>query len=227
MKRKTHSSEGKMPPQAYTKQILASAVSWLCRQPESLKEAIKNSDDLIGHYLKAVRLNPHEAVPSFLHGGQNSSHSSLSSTKSFRNELQGLAQNLKQFEDRSDSNGSASEVQHSGVSQEEYLRELNKFIADSQMTRNPEVLTNGAITGPSPSNSHSLGESDELGKDSDTPAQESLGVETVLLKIDGKTREAIEISKHYFNLSSDTEAIRLLVTMGKNHLQDLFKDKGR
>ena len=226
MKRKTHSSGGKMPPQAYTKEILAAAVSWLYQQPESLKQTIKNSDDLIGHYLKAVRSNSPQTAPSFSHGEKNSSQSSLSSTKSFRNELQGLAQNLKQFEDRPDNNGNASEIQHSELSQE-YLRELNKFIADSQMTRNPEVPTNGAITGSSPSNSHPLGESDELGKDSNTSSQESLGVETVLLKIDGKTREAIEISKHYFNLSSDTEAIRLLVTMGKNHLQDLFKDRDR
>ena len=230
MSRKAPSLGGKMPPQAYTKDVLASAIAWLFNQPESLKQNVKTSDDLVGYYLKSVR--SHLATTPPLGGEEGSSHPSLSSTKNFRNELQGLAQNLKQFEDKPD-NG-IKEASYSDIPPED-LQKIKLIIESQQgighekkerVVTPPEPLSSSSLAHPSPHKENLGGLTDETLNPSPFPPQESHGVETLLLKIDDKTKQAIDIAKRYFNLSSDKEAIRLLVAMGKEHLQELFKDKG-
>ncbi len=197
----------RMPPQAYTKEVLATAFDWLSRQSEGVKKSIRTSDDLVGLYLKSTRLKEHQEVQ-----GQAGAYSTdLSSAKSFRNELQGLALNLKQFEDKPISEPKKAESPPS-----EYLHELSLMLATQTPEEQPmpQIIKEAATftTPPSTLPSSSLTSS----------VQSADAAETVLLKLDKKTISAINLAKERLNLSSNTEAIRVLVSLGEKHLKKIF-----
>lgn len=226
----------RMPPQAYTKEVLASAFDWLSRQNESVKKSIRTSDDLVGLYLKSTRLNENQNL-------QKSSptySSDLSSAKSFRSELQGLAINLKQFEEKPE----PKPKQNS-----EYLHELNLMMSaqaasssrlngdestsqkenqNSPQYRAPsphqELIPESQPSRPTPQNTQHYDEPPMpmLTKVHTNSPQSTDSAETVLLKLDKKTISAINIAKDRLNLSSNTEAIRVLVSLGEKHLKKVF-----
>lgn len=209
-----------MPPQAYTKEVLASAFDWLSRQPDHVKKSIRTSEDLVGIFLKTTRL---KEGSTYNQSSSQATASDLASTKSFRNELQGLALNLKQFEDRP---AQASQPEESTQHSSEYLHELSLMMKsqnDSQPTNNntaPTDMRNEIVRekppASNPSPSMNKLENSELNLDHPENAN------TVFLKLDKKTISAIEIAKDRLNLSSNTEAIRVLVSLGEKHLRKVF-----
>lgn len=230
----------RMPPQAYTKEVLASAFDWLSRQNENVKKSIRNSDDLVGLYLKSTRLkeNQNSSAPS------SSGYSpDLSSAKSFRSELQGLALNLKQFEDKP-----VQEPPQEPMS--DYLHELNLMMS-AQVSESPSPNINAQpvptkhhtpvgietynnthtiaptvastrtpiVNTPPPPTHYEDSAMTTTIKESPAPQETA---ETVLLKLDKKTISAINLAKERLNLSSNTEAIRVLVSLGEKHLKKIF-----
>lgn len=236
----------KMPPQAYTKEVLATAFDWLSRQNESVKKSIRNSDDLVGLYLRSTRLKD---------GGSGQIQSTsqnpagynpdLSSAKSFRSELQGLAQNLKQFEEK-------PALPPELKVEPDYLHELSLMMStqaaaqsaapsasSSGFAPNTSLLQAAGIqTAPTPKvnvdfqqpaipnhkvtpqNTHNNDEQYMTTTKENTTAVET--ADTVLLKLDKKTISAINLAKERLNLSSNTEAIRVLVSLGEKHLKKIF-----
>ena len=193
-----------MPPQAYTREVLATAFDWLSRQPENIKKSIRTSDDLVGLYLKSNRHK--DSQSGFQNGAQpNPNHlnsnpqsgADLSSAKNFRNELQGLALNLKQFEDKSES---TDQIVSDPPAVSDYLHELNLMMSTqaSQVQIQPHVVSQ---------------KSNEIIPES---------ADTVLFKLDKKTVTAINLAKERLNLSSNTEAIRVLISLGEKHLRKIF-----
>lgn len=229
----------RMPPQAYTKEVLASAFDWLSRQNETLKKSIRNSDDLIGLYLKSTRLTKDQQQ-----NGQASAGGyggDLSSAKNFRNELQGLALNLKQFEDK------PVQEQKSEPAISDYLHELNLMMSTqtTNVSEPASTASNAQFHSQSaPQNTHHVASrmpSQEFQNNitprfttqnhneptmptpkDPAPAPLSESAETVLLKLDKKTITAINLAKERLNLSSNTEAIRVLVSLGEKHLKKIF-----
>lgn len=232
----------RMPPQAYTKEVLATAFDWLSRQPENTKKSIRNSDDLVGLFLKATRGK--EIVPNTSQGAyasaNNASMSDLSSTKNFRNELQDLALNLKQFEDKptdylhelnlmmSTQTNSApnlqSNAQTSTLSQNTSQLNQPHMINQSGITQgqeqNPNYQNQSPINQTSNPSYNAPLSSTTLGPPSKEIIPES--ADTVLFKLDKKTVTAINLAKERLNLSSNTEAIRVLVSLGEKHLKKIF-----
>ncbi len=238
----------RMPPQAYTKEVLATAFDWLSRQPENIKKSIRTSDDLVGLFLKATR-GKEPAVTSNQGAYSNSSNQTdLSSAKSFRSELQGLALNLKQFEDKPE----ISEPMVSDPPQvSDYLHELNLMMSTqpNAQTSLPNSNSNSlgqtnhqshgqqnhqSMQGHSQSNLNSnlqanIHSQNTLGSaimmNSHTPPSKEIipeSADTVLFKLDKKTVSAINLAKERLNLSSNTEAIRVLVSLGEKHLKKIF-----
>lgn len=222
----------RMPPQAYTKEVLATAFDWLSRQNESVKKSIRTSDDLVGLYLKSTRLKENQEGQAQT-GGYSAD---LSSAKSFRSELQGLALNLKQFEDKP-----AQQPKSEPTS--EYLHELNLMMStqnqNPQMQPQQQVQKTQQYEVPQQQNSNSrftpqntqpnsaASLNDEIqhmptSKESIPLPQSADSAETVLLKLDKKTISAINLAKERLNLSSNTEAIRVLVSLGEKHLKKVF-----
>jgi hypothetical protein len=247
----------RMPPQAYTKEVLASAFDWLSRQNENVKKSIRNSDDLVGLYLKSTRLKEQQQGATSS-GGYSAD---LSSAKSFRNELQGLALNLKQFEDK------PVQAPKAEPAMSDYLHELNLMmstqaatVSEQQAISTPQQYQSHApahaTTHTQPQNTQSVASRASAqdyqnnitprfttqNHDEPTmptpkdPAPANAHVsaspmsnhsvndsaETVLLKLDKKTITAINLAKERLNLSSNTEAIRVLVSLGEKHLKKIF-----
>jgi hypothetical protein len=198
----------RMPPQAYTKEVLATAFDWLSRQPENIKKSIRTSDDLVGLYLRSVR-SKEGVAPS------QKSNEDLSSAKSFRSELQGLALNLKQFEDKN----AEQETKEVSAPVSEYLHELNLM-----MSAQPAKTQERNQEQPQFAYKQNLASDESTALPSsasrDTIIPES--IDTVLVKLDKKTLAAIGLAKERLNLSSNSEAIRVLVSLGEKHLKKIF-----
>lgn len=192
----------KMPPQAYTKEVLAAAFDWLADQPEYVRQKISSSDDLVGTYLKSTRL-------------KTEFNRDLSSAKNFRNELQDLAQNLKQFEEK--------EEQVVKVDKPE----RNDHFEMPAQGFNPTAVTLSKEAQIFKPQAQVLEEKETLVK---PPAVVSVSVAKtakldegeIVFKIDQKTQKALDMAKDKLNLSSDSEALRVLVSLGEKHLKKLF-----
>lgn len=77
-----------LPPQAYTREILAIAFQWLQNQPESIRKLAQSPDALVGLYLRAQR-----------YGHTSPEADAPVTSQNFVNDLKNLAEGLKQFED--------------------------------------------------------------------------------------------------------------------------------
>src|SRR5262245_654213 len=75
---------GNLPPQAYTREVVATAYNWLQAQPEHIRKMAQNTDTLVALYLRAKRENPPEGE-------------AAASVESFRSQLKNLASEIQQF----------------------------------------------------------------------------------------------------------------------------------
>lgn len=243
----------KMPPQAYTKEVLTAAFDWLSSQPEYVRQKISSSDDLVGLYLKSTRL-------------KQDFNKDLSSAKNFRNELQDLAQNLKQFEEKEEpiakppqasrtlsmppssgfmgssgpsgedltGSGHASSAAPYSQASTSLGRGFDPEAAGMQQTPSSigaqqlspqhfvsasEVVGGAGSSGSSPLTPPSVPQG--IGKAPSMKAHEK----EIVFKLDQKTISALNLAKDRLNLSSDTEALRVLVSLGEKHLKKLFSSE--
>lgn len=80
-----------LPPQAYTREMLSEAFTWLHKQPSGIRELATNADSLVSLYLQSRRRPI------------SSSNQELQppSAEAFKQDLKNLAQGMKQFDDPS------------------------------------------------------------------------------------------------------------------------------
>lgn len=226
----------KMPPQAYTKEVLAAAFDWLSNQPEYVRQKIASSDDLVGLYLKSTRL-------------KNDFNKDLTSAKNFRNELQDLAQNLKQFEEKEEKPQATVQTRsipipmpkESGPSFrdepafQDSVSAMGAYseggINEAPTSGGPSSAAQGApkfqfnpnqVVEPATAKPVSKQPS-EAGATSGRASKLSEG--EIIFKLDQKTLSALNLAKDRLNLSSDTEALRVLVSLGEKHLKKLFSSE--
>ena len=154
-----------LPPQAYTKDTLQKAYSWLLSQPSSVKEMAQDQNMLVSLYLKALR-NGDAALetPSILN---------------FKQELKSLANMMGDFQSP-------------------------QQVAQATMT-----TTHHQQATPSVSTSHVASQITPT-----TVSQSRVSADVNSVGFDQKTLEAIQQVREAFNLSSDTEALRALVSLG-------------
>ncbi len=77
-----------LPPQAYTREVLAVAFQWLQGQPDSIRKLAQSPDALVGLYLRAQR-----------YGHASPETDAPVTSQNFVNDLKSLAEGLKQFEE--------------------------------------------------------------------------------------------------------------------------------
>lgn len=81
------------PPQAYTRDVLASAYEWMRGQSPSIRELAQDSDSLVALYLQSRRRGPNsQPTPN------QPSTMGPSEAESFKQELKTLSEGLKQFD---------------------------------------------------------------------------------------------------------------------------------
>lgn len=155
-----------LPPQAYTKDTLQKAYSWLLSQPSSVKEMAQDQNMLVSLYLKALR-NGDAALetPSILN---------------FKQELKSLANMMGDFQ-------SPQQTAQAHTPAHSQAPTLHAAQATSATTHHQQ-------TAPTTS-----------------PATTAMNTAA---GFDTKTLEAIQHVREVLNLSSDSEALRALVSMG-------------
>jgi hypothetical protein len=197
-----------LPPQAYTKDTLLKAYQWLMTQNSSIKEIATNPDILVSLYLKATRDGDHAL--------------DRPSIQNFKNELRSLAGMMGDLERPVPPMGQAMPMhqqhqhqpqvqvqvqvphQHQQVHQSSPVHHYQAPIAHAasaaaaaaQSAVMTTTTTSVAVTGPAPS---SLADLDEC------------------------TMEMIQEVKNDFNLSSDKEALRMLIKIGHTRAKAMLK----
>lgn len=144
-----------LPPQAYTKDTLQKAYTWLLSQSPSVKEMAHDQNILVSLYLKAQRNG--DAVLE------------TPSIQNFKQELKSLANMMGDFQ-------------------------------SPQQTATATTTSQAAV-----STSHVT---------TTTVSQSRVSVADTTAGFDQKTIEAIQQVREAFNLSSDGEALRVLVALG-------------
>lgn len=164
------------PPQAYTRETLALAFEWLHEQPSSVRETAVSIDAMVALYLQAKR----RGFSNFSNIGPEAL-----STKSFKNDLKNLAENLKQFDD----------VTGATVTQ----------------TSNPQ---SPATEVPTPNVAPA--------KKTALNMNSTHAVTISTLGLDPRSLEIIENLRSSLNLSSDSEALRMLISLGFDRIRDIL-----
>jgi hypothetical protein len=90
-----------LPPQAYTREMLAQAYAWVQTQPESVRRLATNSDTLVSLFLRYQRHGEAGLNAALGEDKVSAAHADSASaitTYSFRNELRNLAEDFEAFD---------------------------------------------------------------------------------------------------------------------------------
>ncbi len=198
-----------IPPQAYTKDSLLKAYSWLQNQDSSIKEMATTPDILVSLYLKATRDG--DAVLE------------RPSIQNFKHELKQLAGMMGEFEKE--------------IIEEKIQKEQSKTAAASTTASGSDLLSQAFVSPgleKAIENVNSLSQptpfmSSPTPVTSATPVVKSSaenvnkkGDVSLLNGLDAKSLVLISEIKTNLNLSSDLEALKFLIQTGYNRAKKLF-----
>lgn len=200
-----------IPPQAYTRETIIKAYEWLKQQPENLREQANSVDRLVSLYLYAQRQS--DAGLTILDPPEKWSHKDLESVEHFKSDLKNLAQGLKQFEKTSASSSSQFHRPPTKGPEAEPARDT------AQIKGGPSMSS--FTSSPNGGLSHNQG--GFVPPVSEKPSSNGFsGVNSAPFVWDEKSAQAIRSTRERFNLSSDQEAIRMLISLGFENLRDRF-----
>lgn len=197
-----------IPPQAYTKDSLLKAYSWLQNQDSSIKEMATTPDILVSLYLKATRDG--DAVLE------------RPSIQNFKHELKQLAGMMGEFEKE--------------IIEEKIQKEQSKTVAASIAAAAPDLSQSFVSAGlekamesfnsqsqPTPfmSSSMPVSSASAVVKNSAENVNKK-GDVSLLNGLDAKSLVLISEIKTNLNLSSDLEALKFLIQTGYNRAKKLF-----
>ncbi|HEX4926249.1 MAG TPA: hypothetical protein VFV50_19300 [Bdellovibrionales bacterium] len=199
---------GQIPPQGYAKDVLIQAYNWIMSQPESVKSQATTADALVVLYNRARR------------GGSDAPVSS----EKFRNELKDIASELKNFSDPEDQR-TAPPVNGEPVA----LR-----TAPAAAPRAPEGHMAHSVHGDGPIVRNAIHPDAERASSRHAPLEYQRGPsrptfiddalnDRPVLSLDSRTLEVLQKTRAHLNLSSDSEALRMLVVLGFERVQNLFR----
>lgn len=210
-----------LPPQAYTKETLLKAYQWLMGQNSSLKEIATTPDILVSLYLKATRDGDHSLE--------------RPSIQNFKNELRSLAGMMGELDRPAVTPQPVQQVVHqptpppvvhqqvmsqpspglqmhteAPMMQQQQLTPAPQFHAQAHVQQAPPM----ASTMP-PATTHHVSYTEKTLM-ATTQSQDIMSV------LDCGTRAMIQEVKDEFNLSSDVEALRMLVKIGHSRSKGML-----
>ena len=234
-----------LPPQAYTREILTAAFNWLQTQPESAKKLATNPDALVGLYLRAQRYgnsNLETDAPVSSQVFMNDLKNLAEGLKQFE-ENEGKsgsapsgapvqASMLKSYATKSSTFGNAPSANSSGANGANPF--VLGFSLSSVKSQSPESASStqlgmplsysapAATTAPSApipiSNSQS--NSNSLQAPPPPPAAPSASVGP--LPLNERSQQMIQEVKAALNLSSDAEAVNMMLALAYKNLKNLL-----
>lgn len=232
-----------LPPQAYTKNEISQAYRWLEQQPEEIREQASNVEQLIALFRKAVHFGHESALKT---------KKEEVSTESFRSELKELANQLGEFSSSHGENKYSSRVSYDSsklppwantavnyVQQAEYPRPNNNRLPKTETLVFPQASLhkqNPAKTlaqneSSFPFHSHSMPDWEDIDVASPlqnvpVPVSKPMPMGNLNpaynFELDMNSRAMVTEIKRKLNLSSDNEAIRMMISIGYEKLKNLF-----
>ncbi len=210
-------TKGTLPPQAYTREILTQAYQWMHTQPESIRKLADSADALVGLFLRAKRS-----------GDANLETSVPASTENFRANLKTLAAELEQFSSPNTSLGAPTssldltesrnlEPKKSGP--QEYRPPTNFVFAPKSKISAESSFEESNKDAPSFVEGKNWDAHLRNGF-SHTNSNNSAGIFT-FESLDPKSRAIVSKVQNRFNLSSENEALRLLISLGAERIEKL------
>ena len=210
-----------LPPQAYTKETLGKAFAWLQTQSENIKEMATSSDVLVSLYLKA-KLNGNGALE-------------RPSIQNFKSELKSLAGMMGEFEVVDPSMSSEARLQnemqysrqsavattpppiqpplHSTLQAQSQFQSLAQTVAQSSVQAPAQSTVQ---THSQPSLAQPIVQPLAQHSPSQTPSPQATEV-----RLDAQSLAMIHEVKVLLNLSSDSEALRALISVGTRALRKI------
>lgn len=205
-----------LPPQAYTKETMLKAYQWLIGQNSSIKEMATTPDILVSLYLKATR--------------DGSGALDRPSIQNFKNELRSLAGIMGEL-DRPQQN--RSEILEESAAKKTPPQAELQAVAPVQVVTSPSPPPPPPVSAPEPvsqlmpSAPTSPSVIPPAGQTSVSYTEKTLTTKTqttnALDLLDLTSRCMIQEVKEDFNLSSDLEALRMLIKIGHNRAKALLR----
>lgn len=210
------------PPQAYTRDMLATAYEWLRGQPTSVRELAKDSDSLVALYMQARRRSEHKSDV-------------VASSESFKQDLKNLAEGLKQFDEPGLAAGMPQQIlpsQSQPVITPPQVFTPPQMASPRQHTPNSQAVhvphatpttMHASSHSQAQAASHSPSHSQVHHSVTHAPQHYSTHQQAPTMSqgsnpLDHITRDKIRSVQLRMNLSSETEALRMLVAIGYEQL---------
>lgn len=185
-----------LPPQAYTKDTLLKAYQWLMSQNSSIKEMATTPDILVSLFLKATRDGDHALE--------------RPSIKNFKNELKSLAGMMGELD-----RPVHQPQQTVFVSPTPVQTPVHVPPPPAQIVTPVQMAIPVQVHPPAPTQTQVSYTEKTMTAMTRNPEVSEL--------LDPATREMIHEVKDEFNLSTDLEALRMLIKIGYNRARGLAK----
>lgn len=207
------------PPQAYTRDMLASAYEWLRHQPPSTRELAQDSDSLVALYLQSRRRGAS-------HPSQSQPSVGSSSVESFKQELKTLTEGLKQFETPGSVSQSTLPMATQTHAHTSALPQQTAVAAQVQppVSQEAHVATAAHIQAPLRTTKVNVGTQSQAPSapviDASTLQSTSSG--SISVNLDARSLEVIHAVKNRLNLSSDSETLRMIIALGYDKIREFL-----
>lgn len=186
-----------IPPQAYTRDTLVKAIEWVSSQPPSVRERASSADLVVSFYLQACRKAAVQMEAPM-------------SSANFKSDLKHLAEDLKQFEEpiAPPTHASARPSSHvlPQTPPEQYFSPPEPIFKPEGPAR-VELRLEPPVAAPPPRHE---------------PPPTAPPKSATSWPVDARSQHAARELQQRLNLSSETEALRMLVTLGAEASKKLF-----
>lgn len=196
-----------LPPQAYTRETMIQAYEWLQTQPPSIRELASSPDALVSLYMQARRRG----------GTLPMTNTHPVSSQAFKQDLKNLAEGLRQFENNDD-HGGGTFSQPTPTPPHVANPHQPNMQAATGATANPtvNVMVTPAYQGPGyhqPMSHHPV---------HNPPTPVNLENVDLYASLDSKSHEMVRRVQSRFNLSSEKEALRMLIALGFDKVREML-----
>lgn len=202
-----------LPPQAYTKDTLLKAYAWLMHQNPSIKEMATTPDILVSLFLKATR--------------DGDAALDRPSIQNFKNELKSLAGLMGELDKPQNTNSHNNLTQHN---QYQAPPVINVHVGTAAQAHHPNMNSNIHNNAPASSEppvrpSYVAPELPPVAEPVRPKAQPqfTLNGMNIMGELDPQSLAMIREVKADFNLSDDSEALRMLIKIGYTRSKSLLK----
>lgn len=184
-----------MPPQAYTRDTLVKAIDWVSNQPESMRTQAKTADALVALYLQSKR-----RTQEWSGNGVDYGSDFPVSGEAFKEDLRSLARDMEQF--------TVPPTQQSLLHQHQQMH---------QAAHQPSLQPQRPLPESPPQQVPAMSPQNSVNTSlKTTPSSDFQWT------VDPLSLKRARALQQRLNLSSESEALRMMLSLGFEHFQNLL-----